>query len=142
MKKYKILEDIATADIAFESLGNNLNQLFENSALAVFDSSADIKKIKPKIKKEIKLDNKEIDNLLYDFLSEIVFLKDKDSIIFCKSEVKINKEDKYRLKAILHGEKIDTKKHTLLADIKAVTLHLFNVEKTKDGWKARVILDI
>ena len=30
--KYKILEEIATADVAFETEGTTLNELFENAA--------------------------------------------------------------------------------------------------------------
>ena len=40
--KYKFLEDIAIADIAFEAYGKDLNELFENAALAIFELSADL----------------------------------------------------------------------------------------------------
>ncbi len=40
------------------------------------------------------------------------------------------------------GEKIDSGKHDLVVDVKAVTLHRFRVEKTQRGWEAVVILDI
>ena len=142
MKKYKFLENVAIADIAFEACGKDLNELFENSALAVFVSSAEVKTIRLKVKREIKLSNDRIDNLLYDFLSEIIFLKDKDSLIFSKSKVDIKENKKYKLKATLYGEKIDLKKHVLLHDVKAVTLHLFKIEKTKNYWKATMVLDI
>ena len=45
MEKYKFLEDIAIADIAYEAYGKDLNELFENAALAIFEFSADIKTI-------------------------------------------------------------------------------------------------
>ena len=48
MKKYKILEDVAIADIAIEAYGKNLEELFENSALAIFEESANLKNIKEK----------------------------------------------------------------------------------------------
>ena len=143
MKKYKILEDIAIADIAIEAYGKNLDELFGNSALAIFEESADIKKIYEKEKKTIKLSAKNAENLLFDFLSEILFMKDTYSMIFKKSSVKINKKsDGYSLNAELFGEKIDTKKHELRNDIKAITLHMFNVEKTKEGYKALVVVDV
>ena len=139
MKKYKVLEDVAIADIAFEIYGKDLNELFENSALAIFEESADLSKVEEKEKKTIKLNADNIENLLYDFLSEILFLKDKDSFLFKKSNVKI---EKHSLKAELSGEEIDRKKHELRNDIKAITLHMFKVEKTKDGYKAVVVVDV
>ena len=143
MKKYKILEDIAIADIAIEAYGKNLDELFENSAYAIFEESADIKKIDAKEKKTIKLGAKNIGDLLFDFLSEILFLKDTYSMIFRKSSIKISKKtDGYSINAELFGEKIDAKKHELRNDIKAITLHMFSVEKTKEGYKALVVVDV
>ncbi|MCH8067303.1 MAG: archease [Nanoarchaeota archaeon] len=139
MKKYKVLEDVAIADIAFEIYGKNLNELFENAALAIFEESADLSKVENKEKKSIKLNADNVEDLLYDFLSEILFLKDKDSFLFKKSNVKI---DKNSLKAELSGEQIDREKHELRNDIKAITLHMFKVEKTKDGYKAVVVVDV
>ena len=139
MKKYKVLEDVAIADIAFEIYGKNLNELFENAALAIFEESADLSKVEDKEKKSIKLKADNVEDLLYDFLSEILFLKDKDSFLFKTSNVKI---EKYSLKAELSGEEIDREKHELRNDIKAITLHMFKVEKTKDGYKAVVVVDV
>lgn len=143
MPKYKVLEKIATADIAFEAYGKDLNELFENSALAVFEESADLGKVEEKEKKIIKVEADDIEDLLYDFLSEIIFLKDTYSFLFKKSTVKIDKKNqKYNLNANLFGEKIDRKKHELGNDIKAITLHMFKIEKTKKGFKALFVVDI
>ncbi len=138
MKKFKYLEDVAIADIAFEAYGKTLNEVFENSAYSFFDITCNPKTIKPKIKKEIKLENKNEKDLLYNFLSELVFLKDKQ-LIFSKIKVNIKNG---RLKAILYGDKIDPEKQELRNDIKAITFHLFNLEKTKIGYKTTVVVDI
>src|SRR3989338_4767418 len=99
-KRYKFLENVAIADIAIEAYGKNLNELFENSAFAIFEESADIKKINEKEKKEINLTAKNAEDLLFDFLSEILFLKDTYSMIFKKSTIKISKKtDGYSINA-------------------------------------------
>ena len=69
MKKFKYLENVAIADIAFEAYGKNLNEVFENCAYAFFDITCNIKTVKQKIKKEIKLNIKDGKDLLYHFLS-------------------------------------------------------------------------
>jgi len=46
------------------------------------------------------------------------------------------------LKATLAGEQLDASRHQQRADVKAVTLHGFSVEKEEGGWKANVLLDI
>ena len=142
MQKYRFLEDIAIADIAYESYGKDLNELFENSALAIFDLSADIKTIEPNQKIELELDNEKLDNLLYDFLSEILFLKDSKYMVFKKVEVSIREGHPNKLKAVLHGDTINSEKQHLENDIKAVTMHMFELKKVNNGYKARIVLDI
>ncbi len=139
---FKYLENIAIADIALEATGKTLDSLFESCALAFSDISANIKKIKPKIKKEIKIESDTIENLLYNFLSELIFLKDAEQLLFSKYEVKISKTKNYQLNAIAHGEQIDKERHELKDDVKAITFHMFEVKQTDKGWRAQVILDI
>jgi SHS2 domain-containing protein len=58
-------------------------------------------------------------------------------------EVRIDERDqKCFLKAEAAGEPLDAARHHQRADVKAVTLHDFSVEKEDGGWKARVLLDI
>ncbi len=139
--KYKFLDH--TADVMFEAYGRGLNELFENAALAVFEVQCDLKKVGNKIKKKIKLKNENAENLLFDFLEELVYLKDAKYILFGKFKVEIKKvRDNYVLDAVAYGEKINPEKHELKTDVKAVTLHEFFLKKTSKGWKCRVLLDI
>jgi SHS2 domain-containing protein len=143
--KYKFLENVAIADIAYEAYGKNLNELFENAALAIFELSANLKTVEAKQKIEFKLENEKIDNLLYDFLSEILFLKDSKYMVFRKVKVSVNeikKNKKFELKAALEGDTINPEKQQLENDIKAVTMHMFELKKVKDGYKATVVVDI
>ena len=139
---YKFLDDVSIADIAFEAKNKDLNKLFEDCALATFDSMVDLKTVKPKTKKEIKLKADNVEELLFKFLEDLVFLKDSDYILFNKFKVKINGNEKFELKASLSGEKIYIKKHKLKVDVKAITMYMFKVEKIKNGWKAFVVLDV
>jgi SHS2 domain-containing protein len=80
---------------------------------------------------------------LFDFLQELVFYKDADLLLFGKYLVKIDRQDsQFRLQAEAHGETLDHDRHDLVVDVKAVTLHQFEVKETDQGWEARVILDI
>jgi len=140
---HKFIEEFATADIAFEASGKDLNELFKSSAEALFEILSNVKKVNKTITRKIGLKNKVIENLLYDFLSEILYIKDLDFMIFSNCNLKI-KESKsgYELDAVVYGEKINPKKHELHSDAKAITLHQFSIDKTKNGYKAFVIVDI
>ena len=138
--KYKYLDH--TADIMFEAYDNSLNELFENSALATEESMVNLAQIKPKLKKEISLENKNIEYLLFDFLGELIYFKDAELLLFSKIKVDIKKEEKlYKLKALLKGEKL-REEHEQKVDVKAITFHKFEIKKLKEKYSARVILDI
>lgn len=139
---YKFLEDEATADVAFEAYGKDLNELFENSCLAVTEIMVDLNDVNPIIRKELKKDNESIEDLLYDLLSEVVTLKDSESLLFRQFIIRINKEgNKYVMNAAFYGEQISNEMN-LKIDIKAITLHEFNIKKEEKLWKAHVIVDI
>lgn len=137
--KFKFLEKVAIADVAFEAYGKNLNELFENCAMAVAETMADTKTVESKIKKEIKLENEKIDQLLFDFVQELIYLKDAEVLLFSKFDVDVKNG---KLKAICYGDKIDIKKQKLRNDVKAITYHMYKVEKLKDKYKVTIVLDV
>ncbi len=132
-----------TADILFVAEAPNLEQLFQQCGLAAEESMVDIKKVEPIKKIKIELEAKDIEKLLFDFMNELIFYKDAEQLIFSKFEIKITeKEQKYKLLCTAYGEKINPEKHNPKVDIKAITLHMFKVEQTQNGWKAKVLMDI
>lgn len=142
---YNFLEDVATADIAFEAEGETLEELFIAAALATTNVMIrDLQQIALKEKREIRVEAEEMDLLLFNFLQEIIFYKDAEQLLFSKYDVKINEKDTaLGLIAEVYGERLDMEKHDLVVDVKAVTLHQFELKKMEEGgWKAKVILDI
>jgi len=141
---YKFLEDFSIADVAFEAEGNNLEELFLSSALALTNTMVkDLDKIDIKVEKEIKIEDSSLEMLLFNFLQEIIFYKDAERLIFSHYEIKIEKNsDKYKLYCLAKGEELDMKKHELLVDVKAVTMHYYEVIFSEGKWKARIVLDV
>ena len=141
---YRYLEEIGTADIAFEATGCDLAELFSDAADATTNVMIDnIESIQPRETRQIELSNDEIDMLLFDLLQELIFLKDAERLLLRIREMQIAERDEnYFLKATVEGEPLDAERHHQRADVKAVTLHGFSVEPTQGGWKARVLLDI
>ena len=141
---YKFLEEIGTADIAFEATGRDLPELFIAAADATMNVMIDnLDAIEPRETRQIELSNDEIDMLLFDFLQELIYFKDAERLLLRVRAVQIDEKDKkYFLKAEAAGEPLDAARHHQRADVKAVTLHNFSVEKKDGDWKATVILDI
>jgi SHS2 domain-containing protein len=141
---YHYLEDIGTADIAFEATGRDLPELFTAAADATMNVMIEnMAAIEPRQTRRIELKNDEIDMLLFGFLQELIYFKDSERLLLRVREMRMEeREGAYSLRATTAGEPLDAGRHQQRADVKAVTLHDFRVEETEGGWKASVILDI
>jgi SHS2 domain-containing protein len=141
---YEYLEEFGTADIAFEATGGDLAELFRDAADAMTNVMIDnIDAIQPRETRQIELSNDKLDMLLFDLLQELIFVKDAKRLLLRIRDLKFAERDEnYFLKATAEGEPVDPERHHQRADVKAVTLHDFSVERTESGWKARVLLDI
>ena len=141
---YKFLEEIGTADIAFEATGRDLPELFSDAADATMNVMIEnLDAIEPRETRQIELSNDKLDMLLFDFLQELIYLKDAERLLLRVRNVRIDEKDqKYFLEAEAAGERLNAARHHQRADVKAVTLHDFSVEKENGGWKATVLLDI
>jgi len=140
-KKFKFLEH--TADIKFQAFGRTLEQVFKNSALAMFNSMSKDKVAEKKIKK-IKVKGKDLESLLYNFLEEFLFLFDSERFLLSKiKKIKISeKNKKFSLEAEISGDEADN--YQVDMHIKAVTYNEMFVHKDKKtgNWKSQVVLDV
>jgi SHS2 domain-containing protein len=140
--RYEFLEDVALADCAVDIEGRSLDDLFETAAAAIARLMVDPTTLTITVERQIALEAAELDMLLYDWLSEMIFLKDRDSQIFPHARVRVTGEGPYQLTADVQGGTIDPEHTALGADPKAVTFHQFALQPVDGGWRARVVIDI
>ncbi len=140
---YRFLEDIATGDAAFEAEGKTPEDLFASAGKALEEIQVDTGRLDPRKRRTIALESSTLENLLFDFLNELVFYKDSESLAFINFDLKIRETPKgYHLKGVVAGEEINPAEHNLRTDVKAVTKHKFEVAKTPAGYRATVVLDV
>ncbi|MCL2862488.1 MAG: archease [Methanimicrococcus sp.] len=137
------------ADIRFIARGETLETLFENAALATLSVIADVETVTPEIDFEIELETVSLENLIVDFLSELLFLFDSEETMIGKVSVsEIGKyenedgEEKYVVKAVASGEPINRERQDFKTEVKAVTYSGIRVDKTEDGYETEVVLDL
>lgn len=140
---YAYLENIAISDVAFRAWGETVEEMFVAAADAMMNAMVeDLESIRDRVRRPIHVQDTEIDMLLFEFLQELIFFKDAERLLLRVSDVGIEEEGaSYILRADAWGETLDAKRHELLVDVKAVTLHRYLVEKNEVGWEATVILD-
>lgn len=141
---YRYLEDIATADVAFEARGKDLAELFTAAADALLNVMvSDPASVGRNVELEFGVVHEELDLLLFNFLQELVFFKDARCLLLHVVAVNIESGSAgFSLTAKTAGEELDPQKHDLIVDVKAVTLYRFELRQTEDGWLATVVLDI
>jgi SHS2 domain-containing protein len=142
MGRWRVVEDVALADCALDLEGESLDDLFETAALALAALMVDPATVAVTLDRAIALEAAELDLLLYDFLSELIFLKDRDRAVFPRCRASVGGEEPFHLRAVLGGGTIDPERTILRADAKAVTFHQFALERAATGWRARLVIDI
>jgi SHS2 domain-containing protein len=141
---YRFLENTAIADVAFEATGSDFEELLRgawDAALATMIIQPD--RIEKVTSRSVQLEHEQADLLLYDFLQELLFYKDAESMLLKIDRLTVRRAGTvYQLDALLAGEKIDRARHEMSVDVKAVTLHQLRVEHGEGGWRATVVLDV
>lgn len=139
--KFRVIEDIASADFVFEAHGVNISELFANCALACFFAMTDPATVDPVKSFKLEVEGHRIEDLLYNFIAELIFIKDAEKVFLSQFDIDIS-PDNAILKAVVGGEPIDYNKHIIKTDVKAVTYHELRVWTDKEGYSARMILDL
>jgi SHS2 domain-containing protein len=138
MKPYEIIDH--TADICIQAYGQTLSEAFEHAAKAMFDIITDNSEIESVGEYDLELEAPDLEQLLVDWLSELLFLHGANNVVFGFFHVDLDKKNK-KLSAKVFGDKYDISKHNIGVEIKAVTYHMLDVKKKKP-YSVKVLFDI
>ena len=138
MKTYELIEH--TADVGIKAYGKNISEAFENAAKGMFDIITDNSEIESTGEYEIHLEAQDLEQLLVDWLSELLFLNSAKNLVFSFFKVELDEKNN-SLSAHVFGEKYSLSKHKIGAEIKAVTYHILEV-RNKRPYHVQVLFDI
>ncbi len=134
MKKYEILEH--KADLKIRAFGQDKKELFRNALIAMSSAlRAEAKSLGPR--RDIKIKSLNLETLLVDFLSEVLYLIQVNKEIY--TDIKFKKFSDTEIKGQLICQKVER----FGEDIKGVTYHDLGIHQKKDGtWQATILFDI
>lgn len=137
-----------TADVMFRAYGRDPDEMLSNAASALFKTMVDPATINEKETWSVELQAPDLEELAYQWLSEIIFLFETEFAVFSGFSVHLeqeqNKDDsggKISLHGLIRGERIDLRRHSFENEVKAITRHKFGIKKN-DLWCIQVILDV
>jgi SHS2 domain-containing protein len=136
---YRYLEHMTDAFI--EVTGNTLEEAFENAGISVVDTMIDINSVEEKTHKKIEIVAKDLNNLLYNWLEEIIILTITEGFAVKNFSLRLTKNEEYNLVGNIGGEVIDFKKHHFKLEIKSPTFHLMEIKQEKPVMM-RFLLDL
>jgi SHS2 domain-containing protein len=140
MKRYEFVAH--TADAKFRAFGRTLEEAFSNAALATASLMWDWKKVEKGAKREIKVEGKDLKQLLCSFLEEIIYLMDSEMFLLSSvDEMKIKKKgNQYNLEALFKGDKYSDK-YTIFGEVKAITYNEMRIKEDRPV-TLQVVVDV
>lgn len=138
MKPFELVDH--TADISIKAYGKSLKELFENAAFGMFNILADLEGITISTKSEIKVEAPDREELLIEWLDELLYDFYTKHIIFCEFDIKELTDKK--LTARVKGRFIGENKNRLKTEIKAATRHDLRIEKKEDTYEVQIVFDV
>lgn len=135
MMKYELLDH--TADLMIKAGGSTIEECFENAAYAMFDQMVDLQSVKPERKIVFKIGKGDLEEMLFDMLSELLYLHDAEQMVFSRFKVMFMDDG---LECTAWGENLDIERHRPKKEIKAVTYHMIKVNP--DEPSVTVLFDI
>jgi len=136
---YKYLEH--STDAFIEVKAKNLEEAFSVAGKSVVETIIDSNNIQEIDEKNIKVKGRNLLNLLYNWLEEIVTITITDGFAIRNFSVNIKKNKEYQIISNISGEKLDIKKHNFKVEIKSPTFHLMEIEEN-DEITMRYLLDL
>jgi SHS2 domain-containing protein len=129
-----------TADIGVRVTGATLSELFVNAAQAMSAALGELAKSENGKRKELRLEAATLEDLLHDWLTELLFEVEVNHVLYDELEVAVLPG---KLTSSLQGGTIDFDRSHTNEEIKAVTYHQLRVEQLPDtSWRATVIFDV
>lgn len=129
-----------TADLGVTVYGATQQELFQNAAAALYEALGDFQVKHDRKMQFITLKADSPEDLLVEFLGEILYRFDAQRLLFDQIEVQEFKPG--YLAAKLTGGEVDLPRSEPNYEIKAVTYHQTKIEPHDGGWRAQVIFDV
>ena len=158
-----------TADLGLRVRAATLEELFSEAGRGLLAMHvANPEAIQPIQSKAIELTADEPAYLLFDWLSELLYAFEHEKLLLSEFEITLaqasgmqkhpdgadlSEDESHRearasrspltLRATCRGEPMDTSRHTMDHEVKAITYHGLTVQQSDGGaWQAEVIVDI
>jgi SHS2 domain-containing protein len=129
------------ADIGVRGIGVTLVEAFEQVALAMFEIMVETKDLQPGKPDIMEIAAANLEELLLEWLSELLYLKDVKGKMY--GQFRVEKMSDTSLIAKVYGEPINVDRHKLKLEVKAATWTQLRIQQANDNkWIAQCLVDV
>jgi len=129
-----------TADKGIRAWGRDLSEVFRNAAQGMWSLMVEPGSARREDALPVTVEAADRETLLVAWLNELLYLHEVERFVAADFVIKALTE--LRLEAEVWGERVDRSRHLALGHVKAATYHMLQVVPTRDGWEARVVVDV
>ena len=127
-----------TADVKIRARAQTLDALFSEAFLALMQVVYGTDR-NGGIIKEIQIESDNIESLVCDFLSEVLFIAEVEGLVFSQAEIII---DGLHLTAVLNGESFDPVRHSSGTEVKGISYSGLVIRKDANGYMLDILFDV
>lgn len=128
-----------TADTGISAKAGSLTELIEIMAVGMFSLMATVSPCPNDRGVAFSVSASSSEDLLYECLSELLYLSEVEDTIFCAFQVRIVKDGAIEVTAVgVAADEIELRG----PPIKAVTYHQIEVTESDDIWGGRIYFDV
>jgi SHS2 domain-containing protein len=130
-----------TAEAGIIARGATLAEAFGHAAEGMYALMLELDSVQEREHRDITLEAAGHEQLLVDWLLELLFLTETQDLVFRRFEVRELSET--HLAASAFGEPFDRKQHhSHNVMVKAVTRHMLEIERENDRYRIQVLFDV
>jgi SHS2 domain-containing protein len=127
-----------TADIKIRVRAPTLESLFSETLNALMQVLYGTDR-RGGIQKEIQVESPDNESLLLDFLSEVLFVSEVESLVFFDAGISIHGS---HLSAELSGEPFDPNRHSGGSEVKGISYSGLSITNDANGYMLDIIFDV
>lgn len=131
-----------TADIRFRAQSDTLEGIFSDltdALMQVIYGDIPASPGKKRVKRKIHVTGDDIASLLFNYLSEVLFMTEVDGLVFAQADIRITGCE---LHAVLFGEPFDPARHSGGSEVKGISYSGLTVGKDANGYMAEIVFDV
>ena len=127
-----------TADVKIHARALTLEELFSETFKALMQVMYGTTS-QGEIQREVRIESSDIESLLIDFLSEVLFISEVESLVFSGAFLRING---LSLIAELKGEPFDPARHSGGSEVKGISYSGLAITHDANGYMLDIIFDV